>query len=354
VIRTILLSSIVVLAATGLWLRPAPEWRFAPVEKAALRSGVAFETVFSHTSDQGVAHAPALVEDGSGVIWFDGLREGHNDVRILRAPLSSGKVSELMTRQGLSAQMVPPQTILTLGNAVDDGTGEGKFATVVSLGGWAAASIAHVSQGQARKLSLSPFLNRSNLVKSPVVAMSDGWRMVPAYFELKSGHSVMALIDPLGRVRGQSAIHGEFAGIQPLIVPYSATDAVALLRRDHRSNDRLLASWTADGGASWSPPEPLDLPNPGAPVAAVKLADGRILMLFNDAPQSADVLRFASSADGGHTWTMGRILDGPGKGQLRYPMMTVLEDGRIAATYSTHDKTGIQVHVLTADWALDE
>ncbi|SEO69206.1 BNR repeat-like domain-containing protein [Salinihabitans flavidus] len=353
-IRAGLLGTIALLAVAGLWLRAEPPWRFAPAGKAALNTGDSFETVFHHTSKEGVAHAPALVNDGTEVIWFDGLREGHNDVRILQAQLESGEVSDLLTRQALSAQMVPPQTILTLGNTVDDGTGDGWLATVVSLGGWAAASIAHVANGRGRKLSLSPILNRSNLTKSPVVPMSGGWRMLPAYFEMEGGHGVAALIDERGRVRAQAVMRGKFRGIQPMIVPMSDTRAVALLRRFDRSNDRLLASWTSDGGQSWNTPEPLNLPNPSAPVAAVPLADGRLLMLFNDAPDSADTLRFASSADGGRSWTMGRILDGPGQGPLRYPMMTVLADGRIAVTYSAQGKTEIRVHVLSADWALAE
>lgn len=352
--RAAFVGLIALLAATGLWLRPAPEWRFAPAEKAALRIGAEFETVFRHRSDQGVAHAPALISGGTEVAWFDGIREGHNDVRILEADLATGEVSERLTRQGLSARMVPPQTILTLGNTVGDGTEAGLFATVVSLGGWAAASIAHVTGDRARKLSLSPLLNRSTLTKSPVVPMLGGWRLLPAYFEMDGGYGVAALVDARGRVRAQSVIRGDLAGIQPLIVPISATDAVALLRRFDRSNDRLLASWSEDGGASWSPPEPLDLPNPNAPVAAVPLVDGRLLMLFNDSPHSAEVLRFAVSGDGGRTWSPGRVLDGPGQGQLRYPVMQILSDGRIAVAYSAQDKTEIRTHALSADWALSE
>ena len=353
-IRATLAGLIVLLAAAGLWLRPVPDWRFAPAPRTALGTGSSFETVFRHTSEQGVAHAPSLVSRGTEVIWFDGIREGHNDVRVLRAPLETGEVTNLLTRQALSARMVPPQTILTLGNTVDDGTGAGMFATVVTLGGWAAASIAHVTDGNARKLSLSPLLNRSHLTKSPVVPMSGGWRVLPAYFEMEGGHGVVALIDPHGRVRAQTVIFGEFSGIQPVIVPLSDTNALAILRRFDRLDDRLLASWTNDGGASWSAPEALDLPNPRAPVAAVPLADERLLMLYNDASDSAKVLRFAVSDDGGRSWKPGLVLDGPGNGQVRYPMMEVLADGRIAVTYSAKDKTEVLVHTLTADWALAE
>lgn len=350
--RLVLAGAVVLLAALGLWMRPTPDPKFAPLRVAKLGTGAQFDTVFSHLSTEGTAHAPAIVRQGAGfdLIWFDGIRESHNDVRILRGDVLSGEVHTLLGRESLSARTVPPQTVLTLGNTIQNGAGY--LATVVSLGGWAASSVMWVEDGRARKLSLSPMLNRSHLVKSPVIAMQDDWRMVPTYFEMGGAYGVSALLDPSGRVRAQAAMRGDSAAIQPMIVPLNETQAVALLRRFDNSQTQLLASWSEDAGQSWSAPKPLDIPNPSAPVAAVPLEDGGLLMVFNDDPARADTLTFAVSKDQGRTWRRTRILDGPGKGDLRYPMMDVLGDGRIAVTYSTGSKAGIVAHVLSADWAL--
>jgi len=345
---------VVALACLGLYLRPAPEWRFETPEVATLGTGASFETVFTHTSPEGVAHAPALnvTNEGFTLVWFDGIRESHNDVKILGTTWPGGVVETLFTRQSVSALMHPAQTILTLGNTVSAGAQGGYFGTVVSLGGWAAASVALIEDARARKLNLSPILARSHLTKSPVVAMQGDMRLLPTYFEMEGAYGVTALIDAQGRVRGQGIMRGTNAAIQPMVVPLTETRAVALQRRFERDQTQLLASWTGNGGRTWSPPSPLDLANPSAPVAAVTLSDGRILMLFNPEPNTADVLQFATSSDGGASWALGRLLDGPDKGNLRYPMMAVLRDGRIAVTYSTHNKTRIIAHILSADWAV--
>lgn len=353
-IRVGLMAGVVCLAVLGLWLRPVPAQRFEVPLAATLGTGAVIETVFTYTSPEGTAHAPAIVSQGVtfDVIWFDGIRESHNDVRILRGNPRDATVEEALTRQDLSARMEPPQTVLTLGNPLDS-DGE-LLVTAVSLGGWAASSVVHDTGGLARKLSLSPVLNRSHLVKSPVVAMGDGWRMLPSYFEMGAAYGVAVLIDTDGRVRGQSAMAGGAGAIQPMVLPLDDKTAVALLRRFDRSQSNLLASWTLDAGRTWSRPEPLNVPNPSAPVAAVHLEDGRLLMLFNDHESDADTLTFATSSDGGRTWQRTRVLDGPGEGDLRYPMMTVLSDGRIAVTYSFSSKAGIVAHVMSADWALGQ
>lgn len=355
VIHHALLIAAGIAALSGLILRPAPDWRFADPPMARTGTGGGIETVFTYTSTLGVAHAPAFVlgPDGREIVWFDGIRESHNDVEILQANLSDSEVRSVLSRRSVSQLMSPRQTILTLGNTIGDVESNNYFATVVTIGGWAAASIAHVTETQARKLNLSPLIARSHLVKSPVVPMANGMLMVPAYFELSEGYGVAALLNEDRRVIDQSVMRGGFSGIQPVVVPYSELEAVALLRRFDRVNDRLLASWTADGGRSWSAPEQLAIPNPNSPVAAVLLDDGRILMLYNDAPDRANTLRFAVSSDGGRTWSPRRLLDGPDGGALRYPMMEVTDDGSILVTYSD-DKQTILAHLVWADWALEE
>ena len=349
------------LAIAGLFLRPEPDWRFVVPPTPVAGTGEEFETVFDYTSPLGVAHAPAISvrEGGLDLMWFDGLRESHNDVviRQARIPFSTGPVPDsrvLLSRQQISAAMQPRQTILTLGNTITDARTGGHFVTVVTLGGWAAASVAHWdgARAQARKLNLSPFIARSHLVKSPVVAMRNGYRMLPAYFEVSEGYGVAALIDGQNRVRAQSDMRGDFAGIQPMIVPLSEQSAVALLLKFDLNQCNMLVSRSEDGVFSWSPAKPTNIANPNAPVAAVLLEGGRILMAYSVAEDAAKTLRFAVSEDAGETWAPGRDIDVSETGSLRYPMMAVLPDGRIALTYSAATKTRVLVHILSLDWAL--
>ena len=126
--------------------------------------------------------------------------------------------------------------------------------------GWAAASVARVILGpggplRAEKLSLSPMLNRSALVKSPMLAYADGSHALPAYFEMGQMHGLLVRFHPDGRVADTRRMDGAGLNpIQPMIVPLDGRRAVAFLRDFDVKRGCLLRCETEDGGQSWSAP----------------------------------------------------------------------------------------------------
>ncbi|SPH20849.1 hypothetical protein ASD8599_01591 [Ascidiaceihabitans donghaensis] len=344
---------------------PALNWAF-DVSTPVIQTGdrPKFETVFEYTSPVGTAHAPAIQmqPDGFAVFWFDGLRESHNEVIIKTADFTrndaggwdAAPAKKLFNKEQLAAVTHPPQKILTLGNTIQQGTTDNTFlATIVSVGGWAAASIAQVQmQGddpaEVRKLSLSPFLNRSHLVRAPTVPYADGSVAIPAYLELGNALGDFVRVDDAGFVRDKRRMtHGRFA-IQPMVVPFDADNAVALMRNFDDDTDRLIATWTKDGGRHWSAPELLDLPNPNAPVAAVSLGPQTLVMAYNETPS---ILHLAVSQDQGRTWDTVHTLE-QGGGDVRYPAMALLPDGDVLLTYSTGSKKSIKAVVFNAAWVV--
>ena len=248
---------------------------------------------------------------------------------------------------------------MTLGNTIENPSQpDTLLATVVSLGGWAMASIAKVRLGphlpeQAQKLALSPILNRSHLVKSPMVRFADGDMALPVYFEMGNAFSEIARLDPQGRVRAKVRIPQAFRAIQPMVVPLSDSSALALMRNFDPASDRLLASWTEDGGRTWSRARPLDLPNPNAPVAALRLSDGRLLMAYNNHATRADTMMLALSTDAGRSWQDIRLLEDHGAdadSAVRYPMMHRLASGEILLVYSHSAKRGIRALLFNEAW----
>lgn len=355
------------LAFVGVWQKPALDWTFEYNVPTVSDAQPYFQKVFDYTSEVGTAHSPAIEVDETGfsLLWFDGIRESHNDVVIKKADVqlagANWLVSEpydLFTRQSLSAATYPKQTILTLGNTIEhEGFDDSYLATIVSIGGWAMASIAHVSMEEDRidrveKLSLSPALNRSHLVRSQMIAFENGDAGLPAYFELGNAFGELVRINSQGRVVDKRRIGAGRLGIQPVIVVQSPKKAVALLRNFKKKPDWLLASWTEDGGQSWSPLTPLDLPNPNAPVAAVSLSGGAILMAFNDSATHASNLKLAVSEDGGRNWRRIATLEDRTEADqnVRYPMMRRLPDGQIVLTYSWGSKKGIRAFVFNEAW----
>ncbi|MCZ4352290.1 exo-alpha-sialidase [Roseovarius aestuarii] len=346
--------------------RDAPlDWRLAPPAPVDMAAPRAFETILDYTAASGQAHSPAVILRPGGVriAWFEGSQEARADVDIFAVDIlresSPNAPARLITRGRLGKVFTPRQAVITLGNTIQNDTAEdAAYATVVSVGGWAMASIADVRLGvsgpiSARKLNLSPFLNRSFLVKSPMLGYADGSQALPAYFEMGQTYGALIRLDAAGRVRDMRRMPGRFKAIQPMIVPMDDQRAVAFLRNFQTGSDRLLISRTTDGGQSWSEVQETNIPNLSAPVAALALGEGRILMAVNDDAADGGILRLTISEDEGRSWRRLRTLEDAG-GQARYPMMRALPDGQIVLAYSHGGKGGIRAHRFTAEWALSE
>ncbi|MGX0875570.1 hypothetical protein ACSSV4_000242 [Roseovarius sp. MBR-154] len=344
-------------------LRDAPlEWRFALPTPLPVAVPARFETVFEYQVPEGEAHAPAIVLRAGGfdVLWFQGSKEAAADVDIhgveIRQDGSGWRASPpgpVLTRAGLEAAFDPSQRVVTLGNTIEnEGRAGHLYTTPVSLGGWAMAAIADVEVGpdgplRARKLNLSPMLNRSFLVKSPMLAYEGGSPALPAYFEMGWCHGVLVRLDAAGRVRDRRRLRAPGARlIQPMIVPLDARRAVAFLR-DLGGTGVLWRSVTEDGGQSWTQPIPTERANAHAPVAALWLGAGRMVMVANDDADAPGDLVLSLSEDDGRSWRALRRFRGPGA--RRYPMLRRVGDS-VALTYSTGTKRGIAVHLFNAAW----
>ena len=352
------------LSGYAVWRDVPLDWRFAVPEAPAPRGAPVFETVFDYTADAGVAHSPAITVNGDevAILWFEGSSEAQPDVEIRRVVLAqeaegwTPKPPEsFITSDALGRAFEPRQLVVTLGNTIqNEAAPDAFYATVVSLGGWAAASVADVRMGadgpvHARKLHLSPFLNRSFLVKSPMVEYADGTFALPAYFEMGPTYGALVRLDDRGRVRDQRRMTGDgIKPIQPMVVVLDERRALAFLR-DFDDSGRVYLSRTEDGGRTWSRATPTDLAHPSAPVAALRVADGRILMAMNGAADSADLLHLALSEDEGASWRVIETLDRR-KGDARYPMLRRLPDGRIMLVYSHSTKRGLRAHVFNEAW----
>ncbi|MDF1669407.1 MAG: exo-alpha-sialidase [Roseovarius sp.] len=352
------------LSAFALWQRERLNWRFKMPQAVTATGSPQFERIFDYMAPTGQAHSPAILLDHDEfyITWFEGSHEAQADVDIhavrftqTGAGWHAGAPGPIVTRRALGDVFEPEQLVVTLGNTVENenATG-GMFATVVSVGGWAMASVADLRLGQgglmwARKLSLSPFLNRSFLVKSPMVAMADDTYALPAYFEMGATYGAFVRLDSDGRVCDSRRMAGVGnKPIQPMVVPLSDTRAVAFLR-DFDPSGRLLVSHTENGGKSWSVAHSTDIANPSAPVAALALGDGRILMAMNDDAAGADRLRLAISGDEGHNWQVISTLE-QDDGDARYPMLRRLSGGDILLTYSHATKRGIRACLFNQAW----
>jgi predicted neuraminidase len=122
--------------------------------------------------------------------------------------------------------------------------------------------------------------------------------------------------------------------IQPAILRHRDGRVQALVRT---RQGRVYSTESRDRGRSWTALEPLELPNPNSGLDAVTLADGRFLLVYNDARGGKDggrgVLRVALSSDG-RAWRPVLTLEDEAGQEFSYPAVIQSRDGRVHATYT--------------------
>jgi predicted neuraminidase len=120
-----------------------------------------------------------------------------------------------------------------------------------------------------------------------------------------------------------------FEAIQPTILAHSKTRLQILCRS---RQGVVTEAWSDDGGATWGPMTATPLPNPSAGIDALRLADGRFLLVYNPTTAGRHRLEVAVSDDG-TAWRLGVSLeDAPG--EYSYPAMIQSRDGRVHVTYT--------------------
>jgi predicted neuraminidase len=205
--------------------------------------------------------------------------------------------------------------------------------------------------GTSQRLTLSPFLNLSELVKNNPAALSDGGWAVPIYQEFLAKFPEILWLNETaggGLSWSKTRIFGGRSALQPALVPQSQSAAMVLCR-DSSAMRKIRLSRSTDVGENWSPPETLTLPNPDSGLDALRLFDGRILLAFNDSSTGRDNLSLALSEDGGLNWTRRVILENEPGAEFSYPYLIQTRDGRLHLVY-TWKRKAIKHAVFNLAW----
>jgi predicted neuraminidase len=144
-----------------------------------------------------------------------------------------------------------------------------------------------------------------------------------------------------------------FDAIQPSVLFHGDGRLQAVCRT---RNGVLAATWSRDGGATWSPLSALDLPNPNSGTDAVTLADGRQLLVYNHSAPPPErptkgvryPLDVAISTDGVRWDRVLTLEDAPCDAGYAYPAVIQARDGLVHTTY-TWDRKLIKHVVLDPD-----
>jgi predicted neuraminidase len=312
-------------------------------------------------------HGASLVATPTGLLafWYRAVYEGAANAELVSSSFDGSRWSptNVVTNSGRVSHDAG-LTIKSLANPVPFRRSENEiwlFFSASRLSGWATCEIMLMRShdngqtwGPAERLYSSPFLNMSHLTKSPPVLLSGGRIGLPAYQEMNRKFPVMLVLNDDGRVIDRRRMgNGGKIGYQPSIVVTGQTTAVAFVRRLKSSTpQRILVSRTSDGGQTWSPPAPTDLPNPGGPISAIRYDDSRILLAFNDDPEVERDIKLAFSDLEGKTLqrigTVAHVDDSVPDDAVMYPYLIASQPGQFDIVYSRPARAIDHVRVSSA------
>jgi predicted neuraminidase len=316
----------------GLYLRiftAPPSAGFALPEAATSAASSPkpfYRSQFLPNSTRQSVHSATAAEISGGrlrAFWYGGSREGASDVVIYTSVFSPpertwGPERVLVTRE--SAQRHLQRYVRKLGNPAVGRDRSGRlwlFFVSVSVGGWAGSAInLMVSEDEGetwsppRRLVTSPFFNVSTLVRGPPLQFADGTIGLPVYHEFLGKFGELLRLDAGGHAIRKTRLSWGRSSLQPVILPWSETDAVGFMRYAGDPPNRVLMIRTSDAGAHWSPPVKTVLPNPNSAVGSVLLANGPLVLAFNNSRENRDDLSLAYSNDRGNTWRIAHRLEG--------------------------------------------
>jgi predicted neuraminidase len=282
-------------------------------------------------------HASTIVETTAGMAasWFAGTEEGHRDVGIWFSHwrAAAGWTFPVEIANGLqkSGWRYPcwnpvlfqfPQGRLVLfykiGASPREWWGEMKDSFD---GGESWSNPIRLPEGVVGPVKNKPVLLEGGTLLCPSSTEAGGrWQvhMEMTQNDCRSWSLTGPLNDP-----------AQFATIQPAILVHSRSRIQILCRSKQKA---IVESWSEDGGQSWQPMRLTSLPNPDSGIDAVRLHDGRSLLVYNPTVRGRTPLSVAVSADG-VKWQDALTLENQ-PGEYSYPAVIQSADGLVHITYT--------------------
>ena len=126
--------------------------------------------------------------------------------------------------------------------------------------------------------------------------------------------------------------------------------SIAALYRDNGKSGFLARGFSTDNGRTWSTPVRTNFPDATSKFSAVRLPDGRYVLVSNANPKKRDPLTLALSADGLVFTSMGYLVGGR---HVDYPHV-IYHEGALYVAFATAKSTVEVLKIRVADLALLE
>lgn len=303
-------------------------------DSALISSGFIYETAPFPS-----CHASTLCESGGTLVaaWFGGTDEQAPDVCIYASRREDGKWT---VPQNVADGVQPDGTRHPTWNPVLYQPEKGPLQLYYKAGPspsswwgmmktspdngktWSAAT--RLPDGILGPIKNKPVLLQDGTLLSGSSTEHAGWKV---HFEWSADSGVTwKKTAPLGYAAEDTG------GIQPTIFQLKDGSLLTLCRP--KTGNRIVQA-TGKSATEWGPISTTTLPNPGSGIDGVKLADGRLLLIYNHSGtrKVRSPLNLALSSDEGKTWQAAMTLESE-KGEYSYPAIIQTPDGKVHASWT--------------------
>ena len=179
--------------------------------------------------------------------------------------------------------------------------------------------------------------------RNPPIALADGTLLLPVEgLQGKIEGSHFFTLAPGASQWKRAGFTAD--GSQPAVIQRSDGTLLALLRKS-----RYIGQITSsDGGQTWSKGIDTPLKNPDSGITMTRLANGHLLLVYNDSQTSRTPLSIVRSVDEGKTWEEPLHLES-NPGEYSYPCIIQTADDKIHVTY-TFRRYAIKHVELNEQW----
>jgi predicted neuraminidase len=299
-------------------------------------------------------HASTIVETSDGTLMvacFGGSGEGNSDVKIWMKMLEgeAWSLPYLMADGNIDRKTYPTW------NPVFFESGSGKLFLFYKAGPnprewW--GMVKSITKGSSKwkdEGRLPPGI--LGPIKNKPVQLANGNIISPSSIETNERWQVHVEIssdDGKTWTRHIVDSSSSYKVIQPTILQYPGNRLQMLCRSNQQ---KIVESWSEDGGYTWSKLALTNVPNPNSGIDAVTLTDGSQMLVYNPTIagnnwyDGRSILAVAVSPDG-KTWKRILILENGLKEEYSYPAIIQTKDGKVHITY-TYDRKNIKHVVLS-------
>lgn len=280
-------------------------------------------------------HASTVVDTGEGLLaaWFGGTYERHPDVSIYAAFYRDGKWEKpVMIADGVENELLRNPCWNPVLFKRDNGDIILYYKGGPSPAKWYGVYKISTDNGKTWSKEKRIPNNLLGPIKNKPIKAPNGSILYPTSIEDDQGwriHMEYSNQDLSGWKKIEID-NGSYDAIQPSVL-FHTDGRLQLLCRS--KNQKIVESWSSDGGKSWSKVEATDLPNNNSGTDAVTLADGNHLLVYNPIIKGRNKLALAMSHDG-KTWKDLLMLEDHDSGEYSYPAIIQTGDGKVIITYT--------------------